>query len=293
MTRGRVMVAFGYHGSHFHGSQIQPDVPTVQKAIETALRKVSWWTDGCLEMSSRTDAGVSVRMNLACIDIPITVWNDVEKKTILKVLNNRFPEGLCAWDLVKVDSNVRSRAAKNRTYLYRTELIEEWSSGIDEELFSKACDLIIGTHNFTNFCKLEEDKNPIRTIDYCRPWYSSDGRIIGLFICSEAFLWNQVRRLAAAITGVSTGRISFDTFKSALENPEITADLGRAPSNGLILWSIEHENSSKMGLDSEPDTEDFSHPPEKKHKFKRWLSMAKLEIGLFLEKDWESSLNQE
>ena len=232
-------------------------------------------------------------MNLACIDIPITVWNDVEKKTILKVLNNRFPEGLCAWDLVKVDSNVRSRAAKNRTYLYRTELIEEWSSGIDEELFSKACDLIIGTHNFTNFCKLEEDKNPIRTIDYCRPWYSSDGRIIGLFICSEAFLWNQVRRLAAAITGVSTGRISFDTFKSALENPEIMADLGRAPSNGLILWSIEHENSSKMGLDSEPDTEDFSHPPEKKHKFKRWLSMAKLEIGLFLEKDWESSLNQE
>ena len=293
MTRGRIMVAFGYHGSHFHGSQIQPDVPTVQKAIETALRKVSWWTDGCLEMSSRTDAGVSVRMNLACIDIPITVWNDVEKKTILKVLNNRFPEGLCAWDLVKVDSNVRSRAAKNRTYLYRTELIEEWSSGIDEELFSKACDLIIGTHNFTNFCKLEEDKNPIRTIDYCRPWYSSDGRIIGLFICSEAFLWNQVRRLAAAITGVSTGRINFDTFKSALENPEITADLGRAPSNGLILWSIEHKNSSKMGLDSEPDTEDFSHPPGKKHKFKRWLSMAKLEIGLFLEKDWESSLNQE
>ena len=69
--------------------------------------------------------------------------------------------------------------------------------------------------------------------------------------------------------------------------------MGRAPSNGLILWSIEHENSSKMGLDSEPDTEDFSHPPGKKHKFKRWLSMAKLEIGLFLEKDWESSLNQE
>ena len=59
MTSGRIMVAFGYHGSHFHGSQIQPDVPTVQKAIENALRKVSWWTDGCLEMSSRTDAAVS------------------------------------------------------------------------------------------------------------------------------------------------------------------------------------------------------------------------------------------
>ena len=239
------MVAFGYHGSHFHGSQIQPDVPTVQKAIETALRKVSWWTDGCLEMSSRTDAGVSVRMNLACIDIPITVWNDVEKKTILKVLNNRFPEGLCAWDLVKVDSNVRSRAAMNRTYLYRTELIEEWSSGIDEELFSKACDLIIGTHNFTNFCKLEEDKTRLEQLITAGLVFFRWENYWSIHML-RGFLWNQVRRLAAAITGVSTGRISFDTFKSALENPEIMADLGRAPSNGLILWSIEHENSSKM-----------------------------------------------
>jgi len=285
------MVAFGYHGTHFHGSQIQPDVPTVQLAIEKALRKVSWWSEGCLEMSSRTDAGVSVRMNLACIDLPITVWKEVEKKTILKVLNNRFPEGLCAWDLVKVESNVRSRAAKRRTYLYRTELIEEWSSGINEKLFIGACELIVGTHNFTNFCKLEQDKNPIRTIDFCDPWYSSDGRIIGICISSEAFLWNQVRRLAAAITGVGTGRINFDLFKSALENPDIPEDLGRAGSNGLILWSIDHKHSGGMGLDSEPDTINFTLPPKKRHRFKRWLSMAKLEMGILIERDWENSLN--
>ena len=285
------MVAFGYHGSHFHGSQIQPDVPTVQRAIENALRKVSWWTDGCLEMSSRTDAGVSVRMNLACIDIPITVWNEVDKKTILRVLNNRFPEGLCAWNLVKVESDIRSRAAINRTYLYRTELIEEWSAGIDEKLFIDSCKYIVGTHNFTNFCKLEEDKNPNRTIDFCEPWYSSDRRIIGIRISSEAFLWNQVRRIAAAITGVATRRIDFDLFKSALQNPETSLDLGRAPSNGLVLWSIENQFSERMGLDCEPDTTGFSMPPEKKYRFKRWLSMAKLEMGMLIERDWESSLN--
>ena len=285
------MVAFGYHGDLFHGSQIQPNVPTVQKAIENALRKVSWWSDGCLEMSSRTDAGVSVRMNLACIDVPITVWNEVDKKTILRVLNNRFPEGLCAWDVIKVESNVRSRAAKARTYLFRTELIEEWSSGIDDELFLNACKIMIGTHDFTNFCKLEEDKNPIRTIDMCEPWYSSDGRIIGILICSEAFLWNQVRRIAAAITGVAVGRIKFTSLESALNKPEIPLDLGRAQSNGLILWSIEHQFSQGMGLHCNPDTIGFSIAPKKKYRFKRWLSMAKLEMGLLLERDWEDSLN--
>ncbi len=285
------MVAFGYHGDLFHGSQIQPNVPTVQKAIENALRKVSWWSDGCLEMSSRTDAGVSVRMNLACIDVPITVWNEVDKKTILRVLNNRFPEGLCAWDVIKVESNIRSRAAKARTYLFRTELIEEWSSGIDDELFLNACKIMIGTHDFTNFCKLEEDKNPIRTIDMCEPWYSSDGRIIGILICSEAFLWNQVRRIAAAITGVAVGRIKFTSLESALNKPEIPLDLGRAQSNGLILWSIEHQFSQGMGLNCNPDTIGFSIAPKKKYRFKRWLSMAKLEMGLLLERDWEDSLN--
>lgn len=285
------MVAFGYHGHLFHGSQIQPNVPTVQKAIENALRKVSWWSDGCLEMSSRTDAGVSVRMNLACIDVPITVWNEVDKKTILRVLNNRFPEGLCAWDVIKVESNIRSRAAKARTYLFRTELIEEWSSGIDDELFLNACKIMIGTHDFTNFCKLEEDKNPIRTIDMCEPWYSSDGRIIGILICSEAFLWNQVRRIAAAITGVAVGRIKFTSLESALNKPEIPLDLGRAQSNGLILWSIEHQFSQGMGLHCNPDTIGFSIAPKKKYRFKRWLSMAKLEMGLLLERDWEDSLN--
>ena len=285
------MVAFGYHGDLFHGSQIQPNVPTVQKAIENALRKVSWWSDGCLEMSSRTDAGVSVRMNLACIDVPLTVWNEVDKKTILRVLNNRFPEGLCAWDVIKVESNIRSRAAKARTYLFRTELIEEWSSGIDDELFLNACKIMIGTHDFTNFCKLEEDKNPIRTIDMCEPWYSSDGRIIGILICSEAFLWNQVRRIAAAITGVAVGRIKFTSLESALNKPEIPLDLGRAQSNGLILWSIEHQFSQGMGLHCNPDTIGFSIAPKKKYRFKRWLSMAKLEMGLLLERDWEDSLN--
>ena len=285
------MVAFGYHGDLFHGSQIQPNVPTVQKAIENALRKVSWWSDGCLEMSSRTDAGVSVRMNLACIDVPITVWNEVDKKTILRVLNNRFPEGLCARDVIKVESNIRSRAAKARIYLFRRELIEEWSSGIDDELFLNACKIMIGTHDFTNFCKLEEDKNPIRTIDMCEPWYSSDGRIIGILICSEAFLWNQVRRIAAAITGVAVGRIKFTSLESALNKPEIPLDLGRAQSNGLILWSIEHQFSQGMGLHCNPDTIGFSIAPKKKYRFKRWLSMAKLEMGLLLERDWEDSLN--
>ena len=100
-----------------------------------------------------------------------------------------------------------------------------------------------------------------------------------------------MRRLAAAITGVSSGRIPFDIFKSALNEPEVLVDLGRAQSNGLILWAIEHKSSQGMGLNCNPDTTGFSIPPEKRYRFKRWLFMAKLEMGLLIERDWENSLN--
>ena len=49
-----MMVALGYHGAKFHGSQIQPDVRTVQGELKQAIERLGWWTESCLEMSSRT-----------------------------------------------------------------------------------------------------------------------------------------------------------------------------------------------------------------------------------------------
>ena len=149
----------------------------------------------------------------------------------------------------------------------------------------------MGDHNFTNFCRLEKGINPNRTIDHCDPWYSEGGRLVGFSIKSEAFLWNQVRRIASALTGVVAGRINIDEVKSALNSPEISSDLGRNQSNGLILWAIEHKDSDGMGLDSIADTSSFSVQPIDKSRYKRWLSMAKLEMGLLLEREWLNSLN--
>jgi len=291
LHRGRIMVAFGYHGEAFHGSQIQPNVSTVQGEIEYALRKITWWDDGCLEMSSRTDAGVNVRMNLACIDIPQKVYDNVPKSTIIRVLNNKLSSSMSVWDLRFVNSTVRSRGAISRTYLFRTEMSEEWPEIVDEDLFGDVCDLFVGNHNFTNFCRLEEDINPNRTIENCEPWYSEEGRLVGFSIKSEAFLWNQVRRIASALTGVVSGRINIDEVKSALNSPEISSDLGRNQSHGLILWKIEHKDSDGMGLDSIAETSSFTVQPQDKTRYKRWLSMAKLEMGLLLEREWLISLN--
>ena len=77
----RVMVAFGYHGDAFHGSQVQPGIRTVEGSLRLALERLGWWSENCLEISSRTDAGVSVRMNLARIDLPSSVSGSIEEES--------------------------------------------------------------------------------------------------------------------------------------------------------------------------------------------------------------------
>ena len=280
------MVALGYHGDAFHGSQVQPDIRTVEGALIRALERLDWWREGCLEMSSRTDAGVSVRMNLARIDLPTEVARSIEETNLLRAMNDNLPIGMVVWSARGISEKAHIRYPTSRHYLFRTEVMHDWPREVDAEVFAEACSLFEGEHNFTNMCRLEEGKDPMRIIDECSPWLSSNGRVIGISVRSRAFLWNQVRRIASAISGVVSGRNTLDDIRTALDNPEDPIDLGRSPSDGLVLWSIENPHSDGMTNGLLPDTSWFSEPPSDMRGHTRRLALARLEMATLLEREW-------
>ena len=194
-----MMVAFGYHGAKFHGSQIQPDVRTVQGELKQAIERLGWWTESCLEMSSRTDSGVSVRMNLATISLPTDIANVIDESSLVSALNDHLPEDLVVWKACRVPEGTRSRIAKNRLYIYRLEMIPGWPYDVEYERFNNACNLFVGQHDFTNFCRLDSGRSPIRKIESCQPWLDNSGRIVGFSVVAESFLWNQIRRMASSL----------------------------------------------------------------------------------------------
>ena len=280
-----MMVAFGYHGAKFHGSQIQPDVRTVQGELKQAIERLGWWTESCLEMSSRTDSGVSVRMNLATISLPTDIANVIDESSLVSALNDHLPEDLVVWKACRVPEGTRSRIAENRLYIYRLEMIPGWPYDVEYERFSNACNLFVGQHDFTNFCRLDSGRSPIRNIESCQPWQDSSGRIVGFTVLAESFLWNQIRRMASSLHKFAKNDIELDEIALALEKPEETSDFGLAPADGLILWSLGHlDFSHKFEIPN--IIEGISIPPKGKRAHKQWLNLAKMENSSILEREW-------
>ena len=280
-----MMVAFGYHGAKFHGSQIQPDVRTVQGELKQAIERLGWWTESCLEMSSRTDSGVSVRMNLATISLPTDIANVIDESSLVSALNDHLPEDLVVWKACRVPEGTRSRIAENRLYIYRLEMIPGWPYDVEYERFSNACNLFVGQHDFTNFCRLDSGRSPIRNIESCQPWQDSSGRIVGFTVLAESFLWNQIRRMASSLHKFAKNDIELDEIALALEKPEETLDFGLAPAEGLILWSLGHRDFSHK-FEIPNIIEGISIPPKGKRAHKQWLNLAKMENSSILEREW-------
>ncbi|MEE2625021.1 MAG: hypothetical protein VYD50_02055 [Candidatus Thermoplasmatota archaeon] len=286
MQSDRFLVALGYHGHAFHGSQIQPEVRTVEGSLSQALHRLTWWSEGCLEMSSRTDAGVSVRANLARIDLPPSVADKTSEQSIVRALNDHLPVGAVALTARRAPADSKVRFASHRRYLYRLDYVEEWPSEPDPVTINKACSLIEGKHDFTNLSRVEEDRDSVRTVDECVPWCSDDGHLVGFSISARSFVWNQVRRIASALAGIASGRITTAELESALRCPEISTDLGRAPAEGLVLWAISHPDFESPMPDQMPDSSSLSKRPVNHREYRRWLSMAGYEMSALLEREW-------
>jgi len=285
----RLVLCFGYLGDKFHGSQLQPDVRTVQGDIEKALKKLDWLdSDSHIWISSRTDAGVHVRMNLASFDIPSDHWSSIGEDNFLRAMNDRLPDDVFVWGAYAVSDDVFVRVAKRRVYLYRLQALPGWPVDISPERVARWCRIFEGGHDFTNFCRVEENRTTVRTIHSCTPWVDFSGRVVGFRIEAESFLWNQVRRIASALHGLATNKMQLSDVIRALHRPNESIDLGRSSADWLILWTINHSALPELDVMPIQAVQAWSNPPPNREErmHERWQEIARREIDLFLQRGW-------
>ena len=101
-------------------------------------------------------------------------------------------------------------------------------------------------------------------------------------------MWNQVRRTAMALYGLSNGSLTEQQVIAAKEHPDLSVDFGVAPPDWLILWDVVWPNMN--GRDSRNANYSFTPPPSDDYAERtmvaRWESGARLEMESMLFHEW-------
>lgn len=222
----RLAIKFAYDGRNFHGYARQPNLKTVEGELIKQLMDQDLIEDAktsCLRMASRTDKGVSALGNVAAFN------TTPSEKNILKKLTNN--KEIIVYGIKTVEPDFYPRYAKWRIYRYYLN-----KNNLDLNEAISIAEIFIGEHNFSNFAKIESDKNPVRTIDNITIKEKKDFFVIDFY--AQTFLWHQIRRIISAIKKIEKRKTTKQQIIDALNNPNKKVDLGLAQPEPLILKDV-------------------------------------------------------
>lgn len=257
----RVVLIVEYDGAPYYGFQLQPDRPTVQGALEQALKGLTGHYHR-IAAASRTDTGVhaagQVVSLLPQIDLPLTAY--------VGGLNARLPHSIAVLSafFMPAGFDVR-RHALSRVYRYTilnrrgpSPLWRDRATLVREPLntlaMAAAARLLIGTHDFAAFARPQEPH--IRTVrkmdraEICRR-----EEFIFLEIEGRSFLPQQVRRTAGALVLVGSGRMSTQQLGELLTSGKPGAAHWTLPPQGLCLLHISYN-----GFPPKPSSSALAEP---------------------------------
>lgn len=235
-----------YDGTKYSGWQKQGNTEkTIQGKLESILKKM---TGRNVEIhgSGRTDAGVHAKGQVGNFKCETSL----SCAEILKYLNEYLPNDVKVLNLAECDMRFHSRLnAAKKTYSYtislekpdvfRHRFIYYFPEKPDIKLMQKACDELLGTHDFHGFSSVKKTKkSTVRTL------YSADieqnGSEIKLVFCGNGFLYNMVRILAGTIFDIGLGKKNLPDIRKCFETHDRTFAGTTLPPQGLCLENVEY-----------------------------------------------------
>ena len=244
----RILLTIAYDGTDFCGYQVQPNLRTVERELETALYKLLNKETKTIA-SGRTDSGVHALNQKVHFDTDATI----PPEKYVGALNALLPSDVKVISSKKVSDNFNARySAKNKTYRYslyfsdyenpmlnRYRTLQKFS--LDYDKIKSACKVIEGEHDFKCFLSSGSSvKDTVRTVYSIK--MVKRGKLLDFYVKGNGFLYNMVRIIVGSLIAVGENRLSVDDLEKAI----LTGDRNLAgktmPAKGLTLYSVSYKN---------------------------------------------------
>ncbi|HVO16031.1 MAG TPA: tRNA pseudouridine(38-40) synthase TruA [Alphaproteobacteria bacterium] len=243
----RYRLTLEYDGRAFVGWQRQDNGPSVQAALEAAIRKFCG-ESATVHAAGRTDSGVHALGQVVHVDLVKEAPTD----TVRDALNAHLrPAPVAVLDAAAAAPDFHARfSAIERRYRYRIvnrraplalDIGRAWhvSVPLDAAAMHGAAQLLVGNHDFTSFRAAEcQAKSPVKTLDALD--VERIGDEITIATRARSFLHHQVRNMVGTLKLVGEGKWAADDVAAALAARDRAKSGPTAPAEGLYLVAVRY-----------------------------------------------------
>lgn len=253
----RIKCVITYNGAHFFGFQKQPDVITVQGELERALnhihRKIKQKV--FVSGSGRTDAGVHAMRQVIHFDTKL----DLDEASWKRSINGVLHPAIRVLEVERVIDDFHARysaTAKTYHYYFHVGAPEQmvfdydtiayfaWSN-LDINKMRHVIKELQGKHDFTAFCRVDDNRNPNKEIFHAELTSISENRYCMTFH-GTGFLRYQVRTMVGTIIDFGRNRQKCHSITELIASKNRDLAGITAPPEGLYLMSVEYGEDEEV-----------------------------------------------
>lgn len=244
-----IKLTIQYNGAAYNGWQAQPQLPTIQVALEEALARITGHPVR-IGGSGRTDAGVHSAGQTA----NFTTTSTAPLKAFVLGMNSILPSDISILNASDEDERFDARrSVAHKCYRYRIYNAPARSAAVagrvwwishrlDLAAMERAAALIPGTHDFGAFRSTGCDANhTIRTVHASR--LAVQKPLVTYEIIGRGFLRNMVRIVVGTLVEVGAGRMTPEEVATLLRDGGRSEAGPTAPAWGLTLHSVAYPAS--------------------------------------------------
>lgn len=256
----RYKMTLSYDGAAFSGWQIQPNAPSVQGALETALATLTGQSVGVVG-AGRTDAGVNARNYVAHFDCEGGDATKIGKNSLSPTdlcfkLNAILPQAVAVHSIEPAADDFHARfSATARQYKYYIHNRKDpflashsWYCRypLDINKMNKACEYLLGVHD----CSCFEKKGSDNATSICEifaayweeiPGAVSDAENLIFTVEANRFLRNMVRAIVGTMVDIGRGTREPEYILEILDGKGDRSDAGQSvPGHALFLNQVRY-----------------------------------------------------